>query len=255
MAVFDALSDTVSLIRDEPGVAGIAGLAGIISTVLGSGEMLGLPSAATTLLSIISFLLTPFLLAGLYGLIDEAAAGGGLSTDAAIETLSDRGPSLLGAYIIAVLGFAVVAVGIVVLALIPIVGWMLLPVAFVMLLAATIVLMFLDVTVVLGGSSAIDSFNDSLELVKQNTKSVLGYMTLRGIIGIGLGLPYAAATLSAETGELNYTLLAVGIVGSFVSTAFLHVYHVQYYRALPTVSPPESVDTAADLDDPEADTF
>ena len=165
------------------------------------------------LLQILTFFVTPFVLAGLIGMADEA-----IDADTSLGTLKAVGtdkyvPFLIGRFVelainlVFVVAFFVVgvaavltvgvgsiaggsvstgalaAVGLVVLVLV------------VIALAVSFLIQFFPVFIVVAESDAVDAFTDSYRFVRRNLVATLGYSVIQILIGLVVSAPLIGFTV------------------------------------------------------------
>lgn len=121
------------------------------------------------------------------------------------------------------------------------VGLGILLVVFAVLVALAVVAQFLDVAIAIGNADVVDSFRESLRLVRTGPGSVVGYTAIRvgflvggllpPLVVVGLGRPLIGASVATLLG------VAVGLVTVALSVTVQWVYHVEYYRRRATDLP------------------
>jgi len=241
MAVVEAASSTVSLLRDEPRIALLSGVVGVVTAALVGGTLFSIPGEIVRYLQLASFVILPFLWAGVYGCIAELAETGEFSGQAFTTSLMRRGPPLVGAYLLTgltVAGIAALGLLSLIFPLISVLGVVVLP-------CIAVILIFLDVTIVLGQRGPIGGVWQAVALVRQNIESVLGYLLIRVVLTLLLGYPVLWSYVVADT---DSSLAIVSAIGGVVLVAAVSaVFHVQFYREITPVEAPAEVDTADDV--------
>ncbi|RDZ45880.1 hypothetical protein C5B86_09075 [Haloferax sp. Atlit-19N] len=214
MAAISSLQTALRGIRSNP-VLFLAGLAlGLVTLPQLATQLAQIPIVPTALMAV-TFFVTPFVAAGLYGMADEAVDSGGSTS---LSTLTDVGrekyvPMLLAN--IVQLGI-VIAFGIVFLIVAVVMaislglgglaagggdvsnfalgGGFLVGLAVLGLIGlAYFVVIFLvqfyPVAVVVGDKGAIESFGESYRLVRNNIVPSLGYSVIRFVVGLVISIP------------------------------------------------------------------
>lgn len=247
MGVVEPLTDAVDTVREYPKLIGLVLAVSIVTSILGFIPLIG-PFA--------NMLIAPFCLAGLYGAFNLAFDGKSPDVGDFISYGEENFAPLLGAYLL--LGFIMVlvmmafsfAIGVAALgassgeagasgmgaamSLMVLVGML-------GMFVAMLFLQFIDVAIVIGDFSAVDSFKESWRVFRENPISVLGYTTIRtllmggGILVFFLTFAFGTGAWSATGSEpmLGGTLLfviPVAFVVQIVLTAISQAYHVAYYR-------------------------
>lgn len=266
MGAISALTTAIETLKRNPVLFGAAfvvaivnfGLTGVTTTVSSDSA-----SPVSSLLSLTTFLFTPFFVGGLLTMADEGLDGRTrLGTFVAGGT--DNYLRLLGAMVAFAVAIGVAAVAVMVgLAVIAstiagaaVAGGGLVDsgsgfVLFVLVAVAGLVVMFLPTfflqfyaaAVVVSDLDVMDSFRRSARLVRRNLVSTLGYTAVSVLIGLVTGVLAVAVTLLARpevystTGATvpevgTGTLLAVAVVAVALTTvvaAFGSVYQVAFY--------------------------
>ncbi|RDZ65143.1 hypothetical protein C5B90_01900 [Haloferax sp. Atlit-12N] len=213
MAAINSLQTALRGIRSNP-VLFLGGLAlGLVTLPQLATQLAQIPIVPTALMAV-TFFVTPFVAAGLYGMADEAVdRDGGGSTSLSTLTAVGREkyvPMLLAN--IVQLGI-VIAFGIVFLIVAVVMaislglgglatggsdlalgGGFLVGVAVLGLIGlAYLVVIFLvqfyPVAVVVGDKGAIESFGESYRLVRNNVVPSLGYSVIRFVVGLVISIP------------------------------------------------------------------
>ncbi|ELZ91467.1 hypothetical protein C440_14174 [Haloferax mucosum ATCC BAA-1512] len=211
MAVIKSLQTALEGIKTNPVLflgGLILGLIVLPQTVAQLAEIPLLPLA----LQVLTFFITPFILAGIYGMADEAVESDTSRTSLStlkrvgrdkyipllLATIVDLGImipfifvfTILGIVGVFALGFGTVATGSD-LALSGGVIALLLFVAVVLLvyLIVMLVIQFFPVAVVAKDAGAIESFGKSYRLVRENILATIGYSLVRFTVGFILSLP------------------------------------------------------------------
>jgi hypothetical protein len=214
MAAIRSLREALGALAGSP-VLFLAGLAyGIVVLPQTALQLMGVP-LAPTVLQVVTFFVTPFVLAGLIGMADEALDG-----DTSLSTLTTVGreryvPLLLGNLvnfaIVVVFGILVVVVVLVAVftvglgaiagesaggaaggaalggSLLLVVGLFALVVLLFLLVAFFI--QFYPIAIVAGGTGAVDGFRESVSLVRNNLLPALGYSLINLAVGLVTAVP------------------------------------------------------------------
>jgi hypothetical protein len=216
MAAIRALRGALAALAGSP-VVFLAGL--FLSLVVlpqSALQLAGVP-LVPFLLQVVTFFVTPFLVAGLVGMADEALDG-----STALGTLTRVGreryvPLLLGNFVqLAIVIVFAIVVGVVAVAVALIVGvgavtgggssagvggaailagvvLLLLAVVF---LVVQFFLQFFAVSIVVGETGAIDGFKRSYRLVRDNIVATLGYSAVTIVASVATAAPVTAFTLA-----------------------------------------------------------
>jgi len=227
MAVFSSLRTALGSLVYNPVLFVASFLIGLVTLPQNALSLLGVP-LAPTLLQLVTFFITPFILAGLIGMAVEAQADG-----TAVGTLSREGkqhyvPLLLGtllrtaiqfAFGLVVALFGVVAfvvgiggagaisdggldpgvlVGSLGLVFVAFLLFAVLPYIVVMFL-----IQFFPVAIVAEDRDVIEAFKRSYGVVRSNVISTVGYSILSLIISVFAAAPVTAFTLSRSLSQLQ----------------------------------------------------
>ncbi|MFB6124168.1 MAG: hypothetical protein ABEJ78_12010 [Haloferacaceae archaeon] len=214
MAVLESLRSAVDALSRNRALF-LAGLGyGLLVLPQNALQLARVPLAPTAL-SVVSFFLTPFVVAGLLGMADESLDG-----DTSLSTLRTVGrdryvPLLLGNLVRfgIHLVFAVVAVAVLVVLLFTtglasavatggvapgsVGGAVLLPAVSILALLAllfllvTLFVQFYDVAVVVDGVGPIDGFTRSVGFVRDNVLATVGYSLVNLAVALVVNLPVA----------------------------------------------------------------
>ena len=214
MAAIRSLREALGALVGSP-VLFLAGLAyGIVVLPQTALQLMGVP-LAPTVLQIVTFFVTPFVVAGLIGMADEA-----LDRDTSLSTLTSVGreryvPLLLGnlvnfaiaivfgiLFVIVVL-VAVFTVGLGAVAgesaggaaggaalggsLLLVVG--LFALVLLLFLLVSFFIQFYPVAIVAGRTGAVDGFRESVSLVRNNLLPALGYSIISLVVGLVTAVP------------------------------------------------------------------
>lgn len=213
MAVIESLRSAVDALARTPALL-VAGLAyGLLVFPQNVLQLARVPLAPTAL-SVVSFFLTPFVVAGLLGMADESLDG-----DTSLSTLRAVGrdryvPLLLGNLVrfgihVAFLVAAVAVIAVVLFtsglasavasggvspgavgpALLPAVGVLAL-LALCFLLVALFI-QFYPVAIVVDGTDAIEGFERSVGFVRENFLGTVGYSLVNVVVAVVVNLPVA----------------------------------------------------------------
>lgn len=207
MAAISALRTTFGALRRNP-VLFLAGLAYGVVVLPQSALSLARVPIAPALLQILTFFVTPFVLAGLIGMADEAVDGdtslGALRSVGAAEYM----PFLVGKFVELAINlafgvlFVVAAVGVVLLVGagpaagaagastggLAVAGVVLLALVLAFL-AVQFLIQFFPVFIVAGDSDAVESFTDSARFVRANLAATLGYTLIQFLVGVVVAAP------------------------------------------------------------------
>ncbi|WP_424008525.1 hypothetical protein [Haloferax denitrificans] len=216
MAAISSLQTALRGIRSNP-VLFLGGLAlGLVTLPQLATQLAQIPFVPTVLTAV-TFFVTPFVAAGLYGMADEAVdRGGGGSTSLSTLTAVGREkyvPMLLanivqlgivlvfGIVFVIVMVAMAVSLGLGGLATggggVPnlalgggfLVGIAVLGLLGLAYLAVIFLVQFYPVAVVVGDAGAIEAFGESYRLVRHNVVPSLGYSAIRFVVGILVSVP------------------------------------------------------------------
>ena len=212
MAAIAALRTAFGALRRNP-VLFLGGLLyGIVVLPQSALQLAGIPLAPTAL-QILTFFVTPLVLAGLLGMADEAIDG-----DTSLRTLRAVGtdkyvPFLIGQFVEVVINvaFGIVA-ALIGIALVLTVGFGTLTagnvspaalafagvVGLVVLLVALALLFFIQfypTLIVVADADALDSFTESYRFVRVNLAATAGYTLIQVAIGAVIAAPLTGATM------------------------------------------------------------
>ncbi|SFF98229.1 hypothetical protein SAMN04488063_1019 [Halopelagius inordinatus] len=205
MAAIAALRSTLSALRGNP-VLFLAGLLyGAIILPQTALQLAGV-SVVPTLLQILTFFVTPFVVAGLLGMASESLDG-----NTSFSTLTRVGkeryvPLLVGSIVefVIVFGFGIIAALVAIVAAIGLFGvgggaaaggGAMIAVAAVVLLVVlafmilNFFIQFYSVAIVVGGTDALDGFRESYRLVRDNLVSALGYSVINFVVSLVTAIP------------------------------------------------------------------
>lgn len=220
MAAIAALRSTLSALGRNPVLFLVGLLYGVITLPQSALQLAGV-SVAPTLLQILTFFVTPFVVAGLLGMASESLdVAGGPSSDrrtnsgdgsTSLSTLTRVGkeryvPLLVGNIVefVIVFGFGIVAALVAVVAAIGLFGagggaagggGAMIAVAAVVLLVVLAFLLlnffiqFYSVAIVVGRTGALDGFRESYRLVRDNLLSALGYSLINLAVSLVTAIP------------------------------------------------------------------
>lgn len=231
---------------------------------------------------IIPLVLTPVFLVAMTGAAHRISNDKPLTVDSVASSISDHTVDVTLPYIILFaaifsgglatallamllavpfLGFDVLAVtsdipsggGVLVLFL----AWFVLGIAYTIgYVILTTMMQFVDVSVIIGGyTNPKEVVMHTASLLRNHPLSVVGYLTLRGIVASVIVLiPFGMVMLGfVVDGMLGIGMIIVGGLFGFVafplSTAFQFVYHTQYYETLTTdqVNPTDVSEVSEDI--------
>ncbi|KAB1188827.1 MULTISPECIES: hypothetical protein [Haloferax] len=211
MAAISSLKTALQSIGKNP-VLFLGGLAlGLVTLPQLATQLAQIPFVPT-ILQVVTFFVTPFIAAGIYGMADEAVehAEGRTSLSTLTTVGREKYVPLLLANIVE-LGI-VIAFGIVfaiIAAIIAIslgvgslagggdlaigggflVGVVVLGLLFVVFLVVNFLIQFFPVAVVVSDTGAIESFGESYRLVRANIVSTLGYSVIQLVVGLLVSIP------------------------------------------------------------------
>ena len=212
MAAIAALRTAFGALRRNP-VLFLGGLVyGIVVLPQSALSLAGIP-IVPTLFQVLTFFVTPFVLAGLIGMADEA-----IDADTSLGTLRAVGtdkyvPFLLGKFVeFAINAAFVIVLFAVVLALVFTVGVGSVAggsvsagalafagvVILVVVLIAVVVrflIQFFPVLIVVADADAIDAFTDSYRFVRENLAATLGYTLIQILVGVIVTAPLVGFTV------------------------------------------------------------
>ena len=227
MAAIAALQTAFDGLRRNPVLFVASLLYAIIVLPQSALSLAGIP-ILPSLLQLLTFFVTPFVLAGLLGMADEA-----IVADTSLGTLRSVGadkyvPFLIGKFvefaINLVFGIVFVIVG-VALALTVGVGSIAggsvstgvlafagIVVLLVVLVAVAVrfLIQFYPVFIVVAGSDAIDSFTDSYRFVRRNLAATVGYFLIQVVIGLVVAAPLLGFTVYRTLQNLDQFSGAAG---------------------------------------------
>jgi hypothetical protein len=201
MAAIQALRESFSALGRNPVLFLVGLLYGVVLLPQQATQFAGVP-AAPTLLQILTFFVTPFVVAGLLGMADEALDG-----ETSLSTLTRVGkaryvPLLVGNLVefALTLAFGILAaiVGAVLAVVVLGSGGNPGAVALVVAVVGVVVLLFFlvyffvqffPVAIVVGETDAVEGFTESYRLVRNNLVSTLGYSVISLVVGIVTTLP------------------------------------------------------------------
>jgi hypothetical protein len=227
MAVFSALRTALGSLVSNPVLFVASFLIGLVTLPQNALSLLGIP-LAPTLLQLVTFFVTPFLLAGLIGMAVEAQADGTVFGTLTSEGKEHYVPLLLGTLLRTAIQFAfgvVVAIFGVVAVVVGIGGagalsggdvdptalagsLGLLLVAFLLFVALPyIVVMFLiqffPVAIVAEDRDVVEAFKRSYGVVRSNVLPAVGYSILSVAVGLIAAAPVTAFTLSRTVSQFQ----------------------------------------------------
>ncbi|AXR78923.1 DUF7847 domain-containing protein [Natrarchaeobaculum sulfurireducens] len=262
MAVIRSLKRTPAVLRANPIVFGLALAYGLVA-LLGQLPQYVVQDpvvvlAATWGVTGISIFVYPFFWGGLLGIANDAATDDRPTVSRFVSHGTSCYLSMLGAYLLVLA--IVLALGLVVFftAVIGVLGMIaadggLVALAFVAVIALVMAALYLAIfvafqfyghAIVLEGARAIDSLGRSLEVVRDNLRSVVGYVLVTALGGVLLGGVYAgvfhwlseppAPGEPPATLELGPTLVVLGsstVVAAAFGAVFL-VFSVLFYRSV-----------------------
>ncbi|RDI71037.1 DUF7847 domain-containing protein [Halopelagius longus] len=204
MAAIEALRSALSALGRNPVLFLVGLLYGVITLPQSALQLAGIPMVPT-LLQILTFFVTPFVIAGLLGMASESLDG-----KTSFSTLTRVGkdryvPLLVGS----IIEFAIFLVFGIVAAIVGIVaafgvfsaggggaggGAMLAVGALVLVVVLVGMLLvffiqFYSVAIVVGGTGAIDGFRESYRLVRNNLVSALGYSVINFVVSLVTTIP------------------------------------------------------------------
>ena len=236
MAAIAALRTAFGALRRNP-VLFLGGLVyGIVVLPQNALQLAGF-QYAPFLLQILTFFVTPFVLAGLIGMADEA-----IDADTSLGTLRAVGadkyvPFLIGRFVelainlIFVVAFfavgvaAVLAVGVGSVAggsvspgVLAAVGLVVLALVLIAL-AVSFLIQFFPVFIVVAESDAIDAFVDSYRFVRRNLVATLGYSVVQILIGVAVAAPLIGFTVYRTLQSLDPSSVTSGGTGAGAGTA------------------------------------
>lgn len=251
------------VVRDHPrllaAAAPLAAIAGLQVVVQGT------PIASLSGLAV-SFLVSPFFIAGLLGSVTDALDGTRPTRDRWLSWSRDRYVALLLAEVGVIAVVAAVSVPLTVLLAVGVAGFvfvggpvgggvavvagLLYLVAFVALLVA---FAYYSASAVVGRERPVAALRESYRLARVRPATTLGYLVVSLVVGTTLGLPLVVLGwpfAAPEAGHLpiptlspsGATALALGAVGLVTSTlgqAYASTYLVCVYRAVGGGSAPE----------------
>jgi hypothetical protein len=201
MAAIQALRESLSALGRNPVLFLVGLLYGVVLLPQQATQFAGVP-AVPTLLQILTFFVTPFVVAGLLGMADEALDG-----ETSFSTLTRVGkaryvPLLVGNLIEFALTLAFGILAAIVGAVLAVVvlgsgGNAGVGVVAALVVGAVVLLFFLvyffiqffPVAIVVGEADAVDGFTESYRLVRNNVVSTLGYSVISFVVGIVTTLP------------------------------------------------------------------
>lgn len=263
MAVFESFRRTPdALVRNPVLFIPVAGYLLLQLPQFFSGSLSpGLQSSLSLAWSLLTVVLSPFYIGGLFTMADEALDG-----TTKLGNFLDGGTSnyvqlLIGYVILAalnavigiVIGIVAIAAfvvvlgsggladaGTVTLAIFGVIGLVLL----LAYLGLNFFIQFYSQAIVIDGDTAIAAFKRSLSLVRNNFLAALGFMLLRGAISLIGAVPLAAVSILqtpavseiAALPELSLPALgAVAVVGlllSMLTSTFVATYGISFYRTI-----------------------
>lgn len=205
MAAIAALRSTLSALRGNPVLFLVGLLYGAIILPQTALQLAGV-SVVPTLLQILTFFVTPFVVAGLLGMASESLDG-----TTSFSTLTRVGkeryvPLLVGSIVefVIVFGFGIVAALVAIVAAIGLFGvgggaavggGAMIAVAAVVLLVVlgfmvlNFFIQFYSVAIVVGRTDALDGFRESYRLVRDNLVSALGYSLINFVVSLVTAIP------------------------------------------------------------------
>jgi hypothetical protein len=196
MSALQSLRTAFGSLASNP-VLFLAGLAYAVVVLPQSILPLAGMSLAGSALQLLTFFVTPFLIAGIIGMAAEATDG-----DTSLSTLTRVGKDryvpllianfvLIGVYIAYAIAAGIVAVIIAVIGFVvgvPLLAALALLLFFLGALVLQFFIQFFPVAVSVGDADAIDSFRVSLRLVRENVLSTLGYTVLTFLVSAAVSL-------------------------------------------------------------------
>ncbi|MDS0298255.1 hypothetical protein NDI76_05835 [Halogeometricum sp. S1BR25-6] len=197
MSALQSLRTAFGSLASSP-VLFLAGLAYAVVVLPQSVLPLAGMQLAGSALQLLTFFVTPFLIAGIIGMAAEATAGGDTSLSTLTRVGKDRYVPLLiakfvqiGVYIAyaiaaGIVALIVAAIGFV--AGVPLLAGLALLLFFLGALVLQFFIQFFPVAVALDDADAIDSFRVSLRLVRENLLSTLGYTVLTFLVTAAVSL-------------------------------------------------------------------
>ena len=250
MAAIAALRTAFGALRRNP-VLFLGGLLyGIVILPQSALQLAGIPLARTAL-QILTFFVTPFVIAGIIGMADEALDG-----DTSLGTLRAVGtdeyvPLLVGNFVafaiafvfgivfviagvavVLTVGISSLSVGAVGAGTLPLTGGVLLLIVLAYLLVSFFI-QFYPVLIVLTDADAVGPFTESYGFVRRNLVSTLGYSVIRFVVSLAIAAPVtgfivyrmfqnfdpSSATTGAGAGAGAGTAGAAGGFGALSGTA------------------------------------
>lgn len=227
MAVISALRTALGSLVDNPVLFVASFLVALVTLPQNALSLLGIP-LVPNLLQLVTFFITPFLLAGLIGMAVEAQAGG-----TAVGTLSREGkehyvPLLLGTLLRAAIqlafGIVVALFGVVAFvvgvggtgaisggnvdpaALVGSLGLLFvvfLLVVVVPYLVVLFIIQFFPVAIVVEDRDVVEAFKRSYGVVRANLLPALGYTLLSWLVSVVAVAPVTAFTLSRSLSQFQ----------------------------------------------------
>ncbi len=211
MAAIAALRTAFGALRRNP-VLFLGGLLYGVVVLPQTALQLARVPIVPTLLQILTFFVTPFVLAGLIGMADEAVDG-----DTSLGTLRAVGtdryvPFLLGKFvefaINVAFGIALFVVGLAFVFTVGVgsvagggvstgalaVGGLVVLLVVLIAVVVRFLIQFFPVFIVVAESDAIDAFTDSYRFVRENLVAALGYTLIQILVGVVVSLPLAGFT-------------------------------------------------------------
>ncbi|ELZ92037.1 DUF7847 domain-containing protein [Haloferax volcanii] len=222
MAAISSLQTALRGIRSNP-VLFLGSLAlGLITLPQLATQLAQIPFVPTILMAV-TFFVTPFVAAGLYGMADEAVGRGG-SGSTSLSTLRAVGREKYVSVLLAnfvqlgiVLAFGIVFVIIVVAVAVSLglgglaasggdvsnlalgggflVGIAVLGLLGLVYLVVSFLIQFYPVAVVVGDKGPVESFGESYRLVRHNVVPTLGYSVIRFVVGLVVSIPATGVIL------------------------------------------------------------
>lgn len=227
MAVLSSLRTALGSLVSNPVLFVASFLIGLVTLPQNALGLLGIP-LAPTLLQLVTFFITPFLLAGLIGMAVEAQADG-----TALDTLSREGkehyvPLLLGTLlraaiqfafgiVVALFGIVAVVVGIggtgalsggnadpaALVGSLGLIAVVFLLVVVVPYLAVLFLIQFFPVAIVVEDRDVIDALKRSYGVVRSNLFPALGYTVLSVLVWLLQVVPVSAFTLGRSLSQFQ----------------------------------------------------